>query len=79
MVTTPLSLRGGAGGEALFAFLRFAEGLGVRLRSAGVSAYFPLFHLQFHHNGVVIRDVSACFSKPIAVCKDAIVLDVKVI
>ena len=39
-VTTPLSLRRGAGGEALFPFLRFAEGLGVRLKIAGISALF---------------------------------------
>ena len=29
-----------AGGEALFPFLRFAEGLGVRLKGTGVSALF---------------------------------------
>ena len=29
-----------AGGEALFPFLRFAEGLGVRLKEDGVSALF---------------------------------------
>ena len=29
-----------AGGEALFPFLRFAEGLGVRLKGAGISALF---------------------------------------
>ena len=29
-----------AEGEALFPFLRFAEGLGVRLKGAGVSALF---------------------------------------
>jgi len=39
-LTTPLPLRGGAGGEALFPFLRFAEGLGVRLKGAGISALF---------------------------------------
>ena len=35
-----------AGGEALFPFLRFAKGLGVRLKGAVLEALFPTFFLN---------------------------------
>ena len=38
--TTPLSLRRGAGGEALFPSLHSTKWLGVRLKGAGISALF---------------------------------------
>ena len=41
---TPLSLRRGAGGEALFPFLYSTKGLGVRLQITGVSALSPSPH-----------------------------------
>ena len=45
-LTTPLSFRRGAGGEALFPFPRFAKGLGLRLRGAVLEALFPTFLLN---------------------------------
>ena len=43
-VTTPLSLRRGAGGEALFPFFHSTKWLGVRLQITDVSALSPSPH-----------------------------------
>ena len=56
---TPLPLRGGAGGEALFPSLHSTKGLGIRLKIAGVSALFPLHHFPFHYQP---RHAHDCFT-----------------
>ena len=58
-LTTPLSLRRGAGGEALFPSPHSTKWLRMRLKIAGVSVLFSLHHFPFHYQP---RHAHDCFT-----------------